>query len=100
MSRGRVVDAGTVDSSSFSLNTDQSWTPLACVMVYYTLPDGEIVNDALQVTFTQVLRNTVRVQDNRNITASALHIIVWKKKISRNVRVDINKCDPFYSSIN
>ncbi|KAK7133996.1 hypothetical protein R3I94_015754 [Phoxinus phoxinus] len=59
MSRGRVVDAGTVNSSSFSLNTDQSWTPLACVMVYYTLPDGEIVNDALQVTFTQVLRNTV-----------------------------------------
>ncbi|XP_077076927.1 CD109 antigen isoform X3 [Siphateles boraxobius] len=59
MSRGRVVDAGTVNSSSFSLNTDQSWTPLACVTVYYTLPDGEIVNDALQVTFTQVLRNTV-----------------------------------------
>ncbi|XP_077076926.1 CD109 antigen isoform X2 [Siphateles boraxobius] len=54
MSRGRVVDAGTVNSSSFSLNTDQSWTPLACVTVYYTLPDGEIVNDALQVTFTQV----------------------------------------------
>ncbi|XP_016415433.1 CD109 antigen-like [Sinocyclocheilus rhinocerous] len=59
MSRGRVVDAGTVHSSSFSLNTDHSWTPVACVMVYHTLPDGEIVNDALQVTFTQVLRNTV-----------------------------------------
>ncbi len=60
-SRGRVVDAGTVHSSSFSLLTDHSWTPLACVMVYHTLPDGEIVNDALQVTFTQVLRNTVRL---------------------------------------
>ncbi|XP_016362343.1 CD109 antigen-like [Sinocyclocheilus anshuiensis] len=59
MSRGRVVDAGTVHSSSFSLNTDHSWTPVACVVVYHTLPDGEIVNDALQVTFTQVLRNTV-----------------------------------------
>ncbi|XP_050993859.1 CD109 antigen [Labeo rohita] len=59
MSRGRVVDAGTVFSSSFSLNTDHSWTPLACVIVYHTHPDGEIVNDALQVTFTQVLRNTV-----------------------------------------
>ncbi|KAI2652286.1 CD109 antigen [Labeo rohita] len=58
MSRGRVVDAGTVFSSSFSLNTDHSWTPLACVIVYHTHPDGEIVNDALQVTFTQVLRNT------------------------------------------
>ncbi|XP_067274850.1 CD109 antigen isoform X2 [Pseudorasbora parva] len=59
MSRGRVVDAGTLVSSSFSLNTDHSWTPVACVIVYYTLPDGEIVNDALHVTFTQVLRNTV-----------------------------------------
>uniref|UniRef100_A0A673I2U7 CD109 molecule n=1 Tax=Sinocyclocheilus rhinocerous TaxID=307959 RepID=A0A673I2U7_9TELE len=61
MSRGQVLDAGTVHSSSFSLNTDHSWTPVACVVVYHTLPDGEIVNDALQVTFTQVLRNTVRV---------------------------------------
>ncbi|XP_051951277.1 CD109 antigen-like [Xyrauchen texanus] len=59
MSRGQVVDAGTLDSLSFSLSTDHSWTPSACVLVYYTLPDGEIVNDALQVTFTQVLRNTV-----------------------------------------
>uniref|UniRef100_A0A673HZJ8 CD109 molecule n=1 Tax=Sinocyclocheilus rhinocerous TaxID=307959 RepID=A0A673HZJ8_9TELE len=59
MSRGQVLDAGTVHSSSFSLNTDHSWTPVACVVVYHTLPDGEIVNDALQVTFTQVLRNTV-----------------------------------------
>ncbi|XP_043074809.1 CD109 antigen isoform X2 [Puntigrus tetrazona] len=59
MSRGWVVDAGTVHSSSFSLNTDYSWTPLACVMVYHTLPDGEIVNDTLLVTFTQVLRNTI-----------------------------------------
>ncbi|KAA0708243.1 TGF-beta-1-binding protein [Triplophysa tibetana] len=58
MSRGRVVDAGTSQSLYFSLYPDQSWTPLACVLVYYTLSDGEIVNDALQVTFTQVLTNT------------------------------------------
>ncbi|XP_048063984.1 CD109 antigen isoform X2 [Megalobrama amblycephala] len=66
MSRSRLVDAGTVNSSSFSLNTDHSWTPLACVMVYYTLPDGEIVNDALKVTFTQVLRNTVSLSWNQD----------------------------------
>ncbi|KAK2883840.1 hypothetical protein Q8A67_017477 [Cirrhinus molitorella] len=66
MSRSRVVDAGTVHSSSFSLNTDLSWTPLAWVIVYHTLPDGEIVNDALQVTFTQVLRNTVSLSWSQN----------------------------------
>lgn len=62
MSRGRVVNAGTSESLYFSLYPDQSWTPLACVLVYYTLSDGEIVNDALQVTFTQVLTNKVRAQ--------------------------------------
>lgn len=62
MSRGRVVNAGTSESVYFSLSPDQTWTPLACILVYYTLPDGEIVNDALQVTFTQVLTNTVRAQ--------------------------------------
>ncbi|XP_009293270.1 CD109 antigen isoform X2 [Danio rerio] len=61
-SRAGVVDAGTVQSSSFSLNTDHLWAPQACVMVYYTLPDGEIVNDALHVSFTKVLRNTVSVR--------------------------------------
>ncbi|XP_056620447.1 CD109 antigen isoform X2 [Triplophysa dalaica] len=62
MSRGWVVNAGTSDSLYFSLYPDQSWTPLACVLVYYTLSDGEIVNDALQVTFTQVLTNKVSLR--------------------------------------
>ncbi|TRY84508.1 hypothetical protein DNTS_035848 [Danionella cerebrum] len=61
MSRGRLLDAGTVHSSSFSLNTQHLWTPVACLTVFHTLPDGEIVNDVLEVTFTQVLRNTVSV---------------------------------------
>nr|XP_055041580.1 CD109 antigen isoform X1 [Misgurnus anguillicaudatus] len=62
MSRGRVVTTGTSESSSFNLITDQSWTPLACVLVYNTLPDGEIINDALHVTFTQVLANNVSLR--------------------------------------
>ncbi|XP_057209891.1 CD109 antigen isoform X2 [Triplophysa rosa] len=62
MSRGRVVNAGTSESLYFSLDPDQSWTPLACVLVYYTLSDGELVNDALQVTFPQVLTNTVSLR--------------------------------------
>ncbi|XP_056336615.1 CD109 antigen-like [Danio aesculapii] len=70
-SRAGVVDAGTVQSSSFSLNTDHLWAPQACVVVYHTLPDGEIVNDALHVSFTEVLRNAVSVRWSQDRTEPA-----------------------------
>ncbi|XP_036438060.1 CD109 antigen isoform X2 [Colossoma macropomum] len=57
--RGQVLDAGTLNSSSFTLSPDLSWFPSASVVVYCIRPDGEIINDALDVSFTQVLRNNV-----------------------------------------
>ncbi|XP_072543122.1 CD109 antigen [Salminus brasiliensis] len=59
MSRGQVVDAGTSGTSVFNLSPDFSWVPLASVLVYCILSDGEIINDALDLSFTQVLRNNV-----------------------------------------
>ncbi|XP_030626734.1 CD109 antigen [Chanos chanos] len=59
MSRGQVVAAGTMRSTSFTLTPDQSWVPKSCVLVYCVRPDGEIINDALHIPFTQALRNHV-----------------------------------------
>ncbi|XP_026779187.3 CD109 antigen isoform X2 [Pangasianodon hypophthalmus] len=61
ISRGQVVAAGNVTSSYFSLSPDPSWVPLANVLVYCVLPDGEIVNDVMDVSFTKMLRNNVSV---------------------------------------
>ncbi|XP_017551199.1 CD109 antigen isoform X2 [Pygocentrus nattereri] len=57
--RGQLLTAGTFNSSSFTLSPDMPWFPLASVVVYCINPDGEIINDALDVSFTQVLRNNV-----------------------------------------
>lgn len=51
--------AGTLASSYFSLSPDASWVPLAKVLVYCIRPDGEIINDVLDVSFTKILRNNV-----------------------------------------
>ncbi|KAF5892202.1 antigen like protein, partial [Clarias magur] len=60
-SRGQVVAAGTVTSSNFSLSPDLSWAPRANVLVYCVYPDGEIVNDVLDISFTKILQNNVSV---------------------------------------
>ncbi|KAG7460634.1 hypothetical protein MATL_G00200810 [Megalops atlanticus] len=59
MSRGQVVAAGRKSSASFSLTPEESWAPLACVVVYIVFPDGEIANDAIRIPIVQVLKNSV-----------------------------------------
>ncbi|XP_060773998.1 CD109 antigen [Neoarius graeffei] len=61
ISQGQVLAAGTLTSSYFSLSPDPSWIPLVKVLVYCVRPDGEIINDVLDVSFTKVLRNHVSV---------------------------------------
>ncbi|XP_076874173.1 CD109 antigen [Brachyhypopomus gauderio] len=57
--RGQVVAAGTLYSSVFHLSPTVLWTPLANVLVYCIRSDGEVIDAALEVSFTQVLRNNV-----------------------------------------
>ncbi|KAG7316435.1 hypothetical protein KOW79_019976 [Hemibagrus wyckioides] len=59
IAQGQVVAAGTLTSLYFSLSPNPSWVPLAKVLVYCIQPDGEIINDVLDVSFTKILRNHV-----------------------------------------
>ncbi|XP_074548556.1 CD109 antigen [Halichoeres trimaculatus] len=52
-SRGRVVSAGTTNSSSFSLTPTASWSPEACVTVYCILSDGEVSSDTARIPINQ-----------------------------------------------
>ncbi|XP_047194163.1 CD109 antigen [Hippoglossus stenolepis] len=57
-SRGQVVAAGK-GSGDLTLVPDVSWAPLACVLVYCVRPDGEIVNDVLQLPIKPTSHNQV-----------------------------------------
>ncbi|XP_071388366.1 CD109 antigen [Centroberyx affinis] len=59
-SRGQIVSAGKA-SGSLSLTPEDSWAPRACIIVYCVRPDGEIINDVLELPINQVLKNQVSV---------------------------------------
>ncbi|XP_051264948.1 CD109 antigen isoform X1 [Dicentrarchus labrax] len=57
-SRGLVVSAGK-SSGVLALVPEITWAPMACIIVYCVHPDGEIVNDVIQLPITQTLQNQV-----------------------------------------
>ncbi|KAI3364614.1 hypothetical protein L3Q82_011402, partial [Scortum barcoo] len=57
-SRGQVVSAGK-SSGELSLVPEITWAPLACIIAYCVHPNGEIVNDVIQIPITQTLQNQV-----------------------------------------
>ncbi|XP_074472550.1 CD109 antigen-like [Sebastes fasciatus] len=64
MSRGQVVSAGKAYRFLY-LEPETSWAPVACVIVYCVRPDGEIVNDVMQLPVTQTLQNQVSLSFNQ-----------------------------------
>ncbi|CAN9502286.1 unnamed protein product [Ophioblennius macclurei] len=52
-SKGRVVTAGTSNSSSFYLTPALSWSPEACVTIYCILSDREVISDTAHVPVNQ-----------------------------------------------
>ncbi|XP_062857949.1 CD109 antigen [Trichomycterus rosablanca] len=71
ISRDQLVAVGTLTSPDFTLTPDISWVPLATVFVYCVRPSGEVVNDALGVSFTQVLKNNVSLKWQRETAEPA-----------------------------
>ncbi|XP_026197655.1 CD109 antigen [Anabas testudineus] len=57
-SRGQLVSAGKV-SSVLTLVPEFSWSPLACIIVFTVLSNGEIINDMIELPVTQTLQNQV-----------------------------------------
>ncbi|KAK6490158.1 CD109 antigen-like [Huso huso] len=59
VSRGQVVVVGKETSASFLVTPTDSWSPAACMIVYYVRDDGEVVNDFLELSISSVFKNKV-----------------------------------------
>ncbi|XP_076605206.1 CD109 antigen-like [Chaetodon auriga] len=64
-SRGQVVAAGTKTSSSFSLIPTLSWSPEACVTVYYIHADGEVTSDTAHIPINRHNEVSLNWSSNR-----------------------------------
>ncbi|EAW48755.1 CD109 antigen (Gov platelet alloantigens), isoform CRA_d [Homo sapiens] len=61
VSRGQLVAVGKQNSTMFSLTPENSWTPKACVIVYYIEDDGEIISDVLKIPVQLVFKNKIKL---------------------------------------
>jgi len=52
---------GTKAAKTFTLTAENSWAPLACILVFYVDELGVVINDALTVPVQPVLNDKVTI---------------------------------------
>lgn len=55
---------GTKAAKTFTLTAENSWAPLACILVFYVDELGVVVNDALTIPIQPVLNDKVTILDS------------------------------------
>lgn len=55
------MDFGTKAAKTFTLTPENSWAPMACILVFYVDELGVVVNDALTVPIQPVLDDKVTI---------------------------------------
>lgn len=53
------MTSGTMVEKTFNLTAENSWAPLACILVFYVDEHGAVVNDALTIPVQPALDNKV-----------------------------------------
>jgi len=53
------MTSGTMVAKAFNLTAENSWAPLACILVFYVDELGAVVNDALTIPVQPALDNKV-----------------------------------------
>ncbi|KAG8124112.1 hypothetical protein E2320_019474 [Naja naja] len=74
MSRGQIVDAGKKKTTTLSLIPEDSWAPMACIIVFYVHDNGEIINDALHVPVQPTFKNQINMHWSKNKAGPAENI--------------------------
>ncbi|XP_039202572.1 CD109 antigen [Crotalus tigris] len=66
MSRDQIVDAGKKKTTTLSLSPENSWYPMACIIVFYVHDNGEIINDFLHIPVQPTFKNQINMHWSKN----------------------------------
>ncbi|KAI6071502.1 CD109 antigen [Aix galericulata] len=83
LSKEQIMASGTMAAKTFSLTAENSWAPLACILVFYVDELGAVVNDALTIPVQPVLDNKIKISWSKD-----------KVKPSDKVSLKISTTDP------
>ncbi|XP_068021293.1 CD109 antigen [Melanerpes formicivorus] len=61
LSKDQILDFGTKSGTTFTLTAENSWAPLACILVFYVDELGVVVNDVLSLPIQPVLDDKIKI---------------------------------------
>ncbi|NXN22940.1 CD109 protein, partial [Nycticryphes semicollaris] len=83
LSKEQIMAFGTKAAKTFTLTAENSWAPLACILVFYVDELGVVVNDALTVPVQPVLDDKIKISWSKD-----------KVKPSERVSLKISTTEP------
>uniref|UniRef100_A0A8C3LQ55 CD109 antigen n=1 Tax=Chrysolophus pictus TaxID=9089 RepID=A0A8C3LQ55_CHRPC len=83
LSKEQIMTSGTMVAKTFNLTAENSWAPLACILVFYVDEHGAVVNDALTIPVQPALDNKIKISWSKD-----------KVKPSEKVSLKISTTDP------
>uniref|UniRef100_A0A8C6JJY9 CD109 antigen n=1 Tax=Melopsittacus undulatus TaxID=13146 RepID=A0A8C6JJY9_MELUD len=83
LSKEQIMSFGTKTTKAFTLTAENSWAPLACILVFYVDDLGVVVNDALTVPIQPVLDDKIKISWSKD-----------KVKPSEKVSLKISTTEP------
>ncbi|XP_072711400.1 CD109 antigen [Ciconia boyciana] len=83
LSKEQIIAFGTKAATTFTLTAENSWAPLACIVVFYVDELGVVVNDALTVPIQPVLDDKIKISWSKD-----------KVKPSEKVSLKISTTEP------
>ncbi|KAJ7427634.1 CD109 antigen [Willisornis vidua] len=83
LSKEQIMDFGTKSAKTFTLTAENSWAPLASILVFYVDELGVVVNDVLTVPIHPVLDDKIKISWSKN-----------KVKPSEKVSLKISTTEP------
>ncbi|KAM3856320.1 CD109 antigen [Vipera latastei] len=66
ISRDQIVDAGKKKATTLSFTPENSWCPMASIIVFYVHDNGEIINDFLRIPVQPTLKNQINMHWSKN----------------------------------
>ncbi|NWQ73128.1 CD109 protein, partial [Columbina picui] len=83
LSKEQILAFGTKAAKTFTLTAENSWAPVACILVFYIDELGVVVNDALTIPIQPVLDDKIKISWSKD-----------KVKPSEKVSLKISTTEP------
>ncbi|XP_030054906.1 CD109 antigen [Microcaecilia unicolor] len=93
LSRRRIVTVGKKTSTTFTLTPESSWTPVACIIVYYISDNGDIINDLINLPIQHVFDNKISLSWSKEKSMPSEKVLLTLSAAESNSLIGLSVID-------